>query len=258
MADRMEKLLEILAKKGYRSVPQLSDDLAVSEMTVRRYLTKLEKQSLVKRTHGGAFPGQDMIEVDYRVRETVRKEEKEAIGRLAYSLIEPGESIFIDSGSTPAFLAGAIDGTKRITVITNSTVVLHTLEEKPGVETISLGGKVFRSSHSLVGLLAEEAVSQFHFTKAFMGTTGVDLGRGFTQGNVEEVPVKKLVVSNSREVIVLADSSKFNRAVLVLFMNLQQVDTVISDWGLADEHRLALEENGIRVMIAEPPEPVEK
>jgi len=253
MADRMGKLLEILARKGYRSVPQLAEHLEVSEMTVRRYLSKLELQSLVKRTHGGAFAGQDMIEVDYRVRETVMRAEKEAIGRLAASLIQPGESVFIDSGSTAAFLAGAIDDTKRITVITNSTVVLQTLENKENVETICIGGKVHKPSHSLVGVLAEDAVKQFRFTKAFIGTNGVDLAYGFSQVNVEEVPVKKTVISNSQEVIVLADNSKFSRSVLMVFMRLEQAGTVISDWGLPAEHRQTLEEKGIHLIVALPP-----
>jgi len=256
MRERMDRVLEILARRGYRSVSELSADLDVSEMTVRRYLDKLEERALIKRTHGGAFAGQEMIEVDYRVRETVRRAEKEAIGRAAWALVQPGESIFIDAGSTPAHLALAMDDTRRITVVTSSTTVLQALEGKANIDTIMLGGKVHATSHSLVGHLAEEAVQQFRFTKAFLGTVGINLQEGFTQSNVDEVPVKKKVASNSREVIVLADSSKFDQDVLFLFLRLDQVHTVITDVGVKPAHRAALEEAGIRVIIA-PPVPAE-
>ena len=252
MKDKLDAVLGILARKGYRSVSELAEDLAVSEVTVRRYLDRLEQRELIRRTHGGAFTGQEMIEVDYRVRETEHRAEKEAIGRLAWSLIQPGESVFLDAGSTLAYLASAMDDTRRITVVTNSTIVLQTLENRANIETILLGGKVHGASHSLVGLIAEETVSQFRFTKAFLGTAGVNLEHGLTQSNVDEVPVKKRVAANSREVFVLADSSKFGRDVLVMFLGLGQVHAVITDTGLPDEFRRSLEEKGIRVLLARP------
>ncbi len=253
MKERIDKVLDILARRGYRSVSELSEDLMVSEMTVRRYLDKLEQTNLIKRTHGGAFVGQEMIEVDYRVRETVRRQEKEAIGRLAWSLIQPGESVFLDAGTTLAYLASAMDDTRRITVVTNSTIVLQTLERRSNIETILLGGKVHAASHSLVGAIAEEVVRQFSFTKAFLGATGINLTEGFTQSNVDEVPVKKQVAASAREVFVLADSSKFQHDVLVRFLRLDQVHAIITDHGITAEQRRALEEKGIKVFLAGPP-----
>jgi len=164
VANRIDMVLGILARKGYRSVSDLAEDLHVSEMTVRRYLDKLEAKELIKRTHGGAFAGQEMIEVDSRVRETI---------------------------------------------------VLQTLENRTNIDTILLGGRVHAASHSLIGPIAEETVAQLRFTKAFLGAVGINLEEGLTQSNVDEVPVKKRVAANSKEVIVLADSSKFNRDVLV-------------------------------------------
>jgi DeoR family transcriptional regulator of aga operon len=251
MRDRIDRVLDILSRSGYRSVAELADELAVSEMTVRRDLDRLEQRRLIKRTHGGAFAGQEMIEVDYRVRETVRRAEKEAIGRVAWSLIQPGESVFIDAGTTTAYLALAMDNTRRITVVTNSTIVLNTLESRTNIECILIGGRAHRPSHSLVGPIAEEAVRQFRFTTAFLGAVGINLREGFTQSNIDEVPVKKQVAANSRRVIVLADSSKFNRDVLVLFLRLDQVHTVITDSGIASEDCAALQEKGIEVLVAQ-------
>jgi DeoR/GlpR family transcriptional regulator of sugar metabolism len=252
MRDRIDKVMEILALKGYRSVTELSADLKVSEGTIRRYLDRLEEKDLIRRTHGGAYSGQDTTEVDYRAREAVRVAEKEAIGRLAWTLIEPGDSIYVDAGSTAAHLAAAMDDSRRFTVVTNSTIVLRTLEDRANIVTIMLGGTAHSPSHSLVGPLAEEAAKQFHFNKAFLGANGIDIQEGLTQSNLEEVPIKKRVAANSREVIVLADSTKFNRNVFVSFLPLQSVHCIVTDPGISPEHRRALEELNIRVLIATP------
>ena len=214
MTEKIDTVAETVARTGYRSVSELSSDLDVSEMTVRRA-------------------------------------EKEAIGRMAWSLIQPGESIYIDAGSTTAYLALAMDDARRIAVVTNSTAVLQTLESKSNMETILLGGQVHALSHSLVGPIAEETVRPFRFTKAFLGAVGINLPEGFTQSNIDEVPVKKRVAANARQVIVLADSSKVNRDVLVLFLRPDQVHTVITDSGIAAENRAGLEEKGIQVLIAD-------
>jgi DeoR family transcriptional regulator, fructose operon transcriptional repressor len=251
MKERIERVVKILARTGYRSVSELSVDLDVSEMTVRRYLDQLEGLQLIRRTHGGAFSAQEVVEIDYRVRETVRRAEKEAIGRAAWALVQPGESIFIDAGSTNAFLAVAMDDTRHVTVVTNSTIVLQTLETKTNIETILLGGKVHAPSHSLIGPIAEETIKQFRFSKAFMGTEGISLEEGFTQRNIYEVPVKRQAAANARQVIVLADSTKINQDVLVLFLRLEQAHMVITDKGITPEHRASLEQSGIRVLIAD-------
>jgi len=250
MKDGVDKVKDILTGKGYSSVSDLAAELQVSEMTIRRYLDQLEKRGLIKRTHGGAFVGEGMIDVDYRVRETIRRPQKEAIGRLAFSLIESGESIFIDNGSTAAYLAYAIDDSKRLTVVTSSIIVAETLVNKSNVETILLGGYVHRPTFSVVGLLAEEAIRQFRFSKTFVSAAGVSLKDGFTQGNIEEVRIKRTAVENARETIVLLDSSKFHKQVLVVFLTLQQVHTLITDSGIAEADLTALAEIGIRTLVA--------
>jgi DeoR/GlpR family transcriptional regulator of sugar metabolism len=176
--------------------------------------------------------------------------QKEAIGRLAWTLIQPGDSVYVDAGSTAAHLAAAMDNSRRITVVTNSTIVLQVLENRANIVTIMLGGKAHGPSHSLVGPLAEEAVQQFRFNKAFLGASGIDLQEGLTQSNLEEVPIKKRVAANSKEVIVLADSTKFSRNVFVSFLPMKSVHVIVTDSGISLEHRKALGELSIRVHIA--------
>lgn len=255
MKDRINKLKGILQRTGYRSVGELAEELEVSEMTIRRYLDQLEEQDLVTRTHGGAYIGEEMIDVDYRVRETLCRPQKEAIGRVAASLIESGESIFIDTGSTAAYVALAIDGTKRITVVTTSIVVAETLERKPNVETILLGGRVHAPTHSVQGPIAQEVIKQFRFSKAFIAAVGIDVTQGLTQGNLEEVPVKQTAAANAKQTIAVLDSSKFNRQVLVMLLPIDEISMLVTDDGVSPEDRAALEERGVEVRIARPVKP---
>jgi DeoR/GlpR family transcriptional regulator of sugar metabolism len=205
MRDRIERIMEILARKGYQSVSELATELAVSDMTVRRYLDRLEEKGQIKRTHGGAYAGQEMIEMDYRIRETIDREKKEAIGRMAFSLIQPGESVFVDAGTTPSFLAHAIDDTRRLTVVTNSLVAASALEMRTSVQCLLLGGIVHGPTHSVVGQMAEEALGQFRFNRAFLGTSGIDLEAGLSQGTLEEIPIKRKAAQQSRQVVVLTN-----------------------------------------------------
>ncbi len=243
--------MDILARKGYQSVNELAAELKVSDMTVRRYLDRLEERELIKRTHGGAFAGQEMMEVDFRIRETVHREEKEAIGRAAFAIIQPGESVFIDAGTTPAFLASAINDAKRITVVTNSLVVAHTLENRANVQCILLGGTVHGATHSTVGQIADESLGQFRFNRAFMGTSAIDMTAGLSQGTFEEIPVKRKAARQSSQVVVLADSSKFDKQVTFLFMSLDQVHAIITDTGIKPEIAEAIREKGIELITAE-------
>jgi DeoR/GlpR family transcriptional regulator of sugar metabolism len=251
MKDRMDRIMEILARKGYQSVNELAAELNVSDMTVRRYLDRLEEKELIKRTHGGAFAGQEMIEVDYRIRETVRSEEKEAIGQRAFSMIQPGESVFIDAGTTPAFLAYAINDTKRITVVTNSLVVAGALENRSNVQCILLGGTVHGATHSMVGQMAEEGLGQFRFNRAFMGTSAIDLSAGLSQSTFEEIPLKRKAARQATKVVVLADSSKFDKQVTFLFMQLTEVHVIITDAGISESDAQALRDKGIELIVTE-------
>ena len=254
MKDRAERIMDILARRGYQSVSELAAELQVSDMTVRRYLDQLEKRELIKRTHGGAFAGQEMIEVDYRIRETVHREAKEGIGAKAFALIQPGESVFIDAGTTTALLAYAITDTKRITVVTHSLVVARALENHTNVQCLLLGGTVHGATHSVLGPLAEEAISQFRFNRAFLGTSAIDLSEGLSQSTFEEIPVKRKAATQAQQVVVLADSSKFDKHVTFLFMKLEEVDTIITDPGLSDILQQGIRERGVELTIAAPTE----
>ena len=141
-------------------------------------------------------------------------------------MIQPGESVFIDAGTTPAFLAYAINDTKRITVVTNSLVVASALENRSNVQCILLGGTVHGATHSMVGQMAEEGLGQFRFNRAFMGTSAIDLSAGLSQSTFEEIPLKRKAARQATKVVVLADSSKFDKQVTKIVSNKDETTLV--------------------------------
>jgi len=145
-----------------------------------------------------------------------------------------------------------MDDSRQITVVTNSTIVFQILESKTTISTILLGGKAHNVTHSLVGPIAEETVKQFNFNKAFLGANGIDLEEGLTQLSVEELPVKKRVAASSRQVILLADSTKFGRNVFVHFLPLERVHVVVTDAGIPADFKAELEARNITVLVAQP------
>ncbi len=251
MVNRLEKIDSIITKKGFVRVKDLAQELNVSVMTIRRDLIKLENEGSIVRTHGGAYTNREVTEIDYQIRKTVRQSQKEAIGRKAYSMVLPGDSIFIDAGSTGALLAAAIDDLIRLTVVTYSIVVAQFLQKKLNVEVILLGGKLHSTTQSLIGPLTEEAIQKFKFSKAFLGTSGINLSEGLTVSTLEEITIKKQAALNSNQVIVLADSSKFNRYGLAHFLDFDQVDVIITDWELDATNIPILHSKGIQLIIAD-------
>ncbi len=225
--ERIFQVQQIFVRKGCRSVTGLFEDLGISKMTVRRYLDAIEQNGLARRTHGGAVALNGPPEIGDAARATGHGKEKEAIGRLAWDLVGPGEAVHIDAGSTAACMALFIGDSRRITVVTGSLPVAEALGKRESVRTILTGGRVHGSLHGMMGPLALEAVRQFRFTKAFLGTAGIDLTEGFTESDVEQIAVKRLVAANSREVIVL-----------------------ITDGRIGSTQRAAIERRGVRVLVA--------
>jgi len=252
MNKRHEEILRRLESAGYMRVSELAADLGVSEMTIRRDLEKLKEGGLLTKTYGGAHliqKSKPEVEDHKYLIESANK--KRAIGKAASLLLQPGESVFIDSGDTTRYLASSIDNEIKLSIVTNSLNIARILSNKLNINVIVLGGKLHPQTNSLLGPLAEEAVKKFKYTKAFLGTSGINLSNGLTILNLEEVPIKRTVALNANQVIVLADSSKFNKDALITFLELNQVDTIVTDWEMEKSDYNILEEKGINVIIAQ-------
>jgi len=252
MNKRHDEILKRLEYGGYLRVSELAENLGVSEMTIRRDLEKLEEDGLLNRTYGGAHLIQKPRPEGEAHKSLIKSiNKKRAIGRVACSLLQPDESVFIDAGTTTRFLASSINDEIKLSIVTNSLTIAQILSNKLNINVIVVGGKLHPQTNSLLGPLAEEAVKKFKYTKAFLGTSGINLSDGLTILNLEEVPIKKTVALNANQVIVLADSSKFNKNALITFLELNHVDTIITDWELDKSDRNILEEKEINVVIAQ-------
>lgn len=248
--ERQRRILQIVDERGVIRVNELSERFDVSVMTIRRDLMVLEEQGLLSRSHGGAISRRRFqLEPYFDQKGRRNRDEKTAIARAAASMVEAGETILVNSGSTTLeFLRLLPDVELR--VVTSNAGALSALQS-PSIECIVVGG-VYRSrSNSFVGGLAIRTLQQVYGGKSFIGVDGLSLDAGLTTPHHQEAEVAREMISRtSGEVIVLADSSKIGGIAPFLTAPLEAVDIVVTDSGLDEEYRAALEERGIRLVIA--------
>ena len=228
-AERQMRLLRLLEKMGAASVNDLAELLKASPATVRRDLVALRSKGMLIRTHGGAVLRRDGYrEPFYTARSEEQREEKEVIGAAAAAMVGDNDFIFIDVGTTPLEVARHLPGDRRITAVTNWVPVVSVLAEKPNIRTILAGGVVRPGELSTSGKLTENALKGFYFDKAFIGVGGIAAGRGFVDFTLEEVQVKQQVIEGAKEVIVVADHTKFGRLAPIQVCQVADVTTVVT------------------------------
>jgi len=228
-AERLESIRRMLRERHVARVGDLSRELRVSPATVRRDLCQLEQRGQVQRVHGGA------VSVDGQVDEPLFDDktalaaaEKQRIAETARSFVKPGDSIFLDGGSTVLALARLLAGLPRLTVVTNSLRVAALLAGE-GPDLILTGGELRRLSQTFVGPLTRPLVEQLRVDTAFMGTVGITAAEGLTTTDAREAFTKELVMAHARQVVLMADSSKLGRVSLVRFGTVDELDVLITD-----------------------------
>ena len=250
--QRIERIIDLVSEGGFVSVTQLAKTLAVSEMTVRRDLARIESEGHIRRVHGGAVAERKtQIELAYRVRRERQQREKASIGRLAALLVKEGESIFVDAGTTTLAMVVYLKHLKKLKVITNSPPVQTELLDTPTIEVIMTGGQILRHTISLVGSIAVDNIAAMRFDWAFLGTAGIDVDRGLTHSSMEEIPVKKAAAASAAKVVVLADHTKFGYNALSLFLGINEIDIIISDRKI-ETIQTQLESGGHRLSVIWP------
>lgn len=248
-AQRRQRILEMTNRQGIVSVRQLSDELHVSDMSIRRDLRALVRQGAVRRTHGGAMSlVRPTFDYPFDERQRLQIEAKHAIGRAAAELVEPGDTVFMSSGTTVAAMAPYLRDRARLTVVTNSVRVLQELLDTR-VTVISTGGVASAATGSLVGPIAESSVAQLRVRKAFLGTTGVSLD-GFSNSSLEEAAIQRQMTAAAAETYVLADHTKFGKLSLTIGLNLDRATRVITDRDTREEDLKWLRGAGIDVLVA--------
>jgi DeoR family galactitol utilization operon repressor len=225
-ALRERKILDSLLENGAISVAGLSRDLEVSEVTIRSDLNSLERRGLLSRVHGGAVP---VIHPHILERQNLCVEEKQNIARAAVSLIQNGDTIMIEAGTTPALVCRYLGGMRDIHVITNSVLAFNAARNHPALKITLCGGEFRSSTESFVGPIAVETIRRFNVALAFIGTDGFSARQGVTTNLLEGSEVINMMKDRARRLILLADSSKYNRAGAVTIMGLSGIDALITD-----------------------------
>ncbi|MFF1630383.1 MULTISPECIES: DeoR/GlpR family DNA-binding transcription regulator [unclassified Streptomyces] len=251
LAERRHRLiLRALRSGGPAAVTDLSEQLGVSPATVRRDLVKLEEEGLLTRVHGGAVVDEgDQPFAEVAEVAEVRVPEKDAIAAKAASLVEDGQSVLLDIGTTAYRLARQLHG-RRITVITGNLVVYEELADDEDIELVLLGGMVRREYRSLVGFLTEDNLRQLHADWLFLGTSGIRPGGQVMDTTVVEVPVKRAMIRAGERVVLLADRAKFPGTGMAKVCGPEELDVVVTNAPVDAATRSSLEEAGVRVVVA--------
>lgn len=210
-------------EKSAVTVAELAEMLGISESTVRRDLTALDELGKLKKVFGGATSitkSEGVYEDTVSMREKLMSEEKTEIARYSAQLINNTDFVFIDSGTTTSRLIDFIDN-NQATYVTNGIVHARKLVQK-GLNAYLIGGKVKSATEATVGAEAIANLKNFNFSKAFMGTNGIDFKSGFTTPDVEEAMIKEAAVNHAYMAFVLADRTKFRRVFSVTFSPLRK------------------------------------
>jgi len=251
---RREDILKELKREGTANVSELSKQFGVSEVSIRRDLTRLEQQGLLRRTHGGAVAIPDEHPAQPHA-EKIRQhcEEKERIGRTAAGMIQPGERIIFDSGTTVAQVAHHIPTdlleTGPLIAITAAIPIVHELGHHKGVQLILLGGIYLPEHQTTAGPQTISNLKGLHADKLFLGTDGLTLSHGLTTANVFEAEVDKMMVESATEIIAVADSSKIGVVGLATIVPLRRIDKLITDTNAPANFVAGLREQGVEVIL---------
>lgn len=242
-------LLDLLRKEGRIVAKTIAVQLEVSEDTIRRDLRELAGEGLLQRVHGGALPASPAM-ADFAARQHIAVDDKSAIGRAAAALIQPGQVVFIDGGTTSAQLVRHLPPGLRATVITHSPSVAVDLSTHPTIEVIMLGGRLFKHSVVGVGSATVEAIRQVRADLYFMGVCSVHPEAGLSTGDFEEACVKRALSAAAAETIVLASPEKLATASPYQVIPLDELAGLVTMANVPEEALAPYRARGISIHLA--------
>lgn len=247
--DRRDKIVKKIQSEGSVRVDELSEEFDVSTVTIRNDLEFFEEKGLIDRTYGGALLRNNVYnDPSIEEKKKINVNEKKLIGEYAASMINEGESIILDSGSTTREIALRLEENTNLTIMTNALNIGLELAGLSGLEVMLTGGVLREKSYSLVGPEAESTMQNYYFDTLFLGVDGLDLSNGLTTSNPLEAQLNRKMVERSNKVIAVTDSSKFGRHSFSYICDLDSIDTVITDDGIANDFENRLIKRDIMVV----------
>ncbi len=247
---RRASILEELQVRGHVSTSSLSQMFNVSEVTIRNDLMYFEKRGMLFRTSGGAIQNQRVsIDSDLREKSKLHLTEKRRIAKKARTLIQDGDTIILDSGSTTQEIAKNLGDANDLTVITNAINVLAELGNFRNIRVIVPGGLLRNKSLSFVGSMAEKFLREYNCDKVFMGVDGIVSDYGISTPNIEEAHLNNVMIEISRELIVVTDSSKFLRKSFAFIAPVSRISTLITDSKIPESEYSSISNQGVEIII---------
>jgi DeoR family transcriptional regulator, aga operon transcriptional repressor len=248
--ERQRQILNLIERQQRAGVTEICERFGISEATARRDLEALASQSLIQRVHGGAVAVHDAPpEFPLLQRSAEQLEEKNRIGIKAAEMVQDGETIFLGSGTTVLEITRHLENRHELTVITNSLPVMNALVEMPKITVIALGGVLRHSELSFIGHITEQALTEVRADKVFMGIRALSLEEGLINDYLPETMTDRAILRTGREIIVVADHTKFGRSAAAYVAPLSSIHKIITDRGVSEEFVEELKLRGVKVIV---------
>lgn len=247
--ERQNKIISMLKTHNKLLVNDLCKEFSVSPATIRNDLNQLEKIGLLKRTHGGAIScSKASFEPTSSQKASANSEKKQKIAQYAVNLIENGDTLAIDTGTTTYFLAELLSTKSNITVVTTDITIANLLENFPGVTVILAGGMLRKGFSCTIGSITNKILAEFNVDKVFIATNAVTPDGQLCTPDIEQAKVKQSLISMGKQAFLLCDSSKFGTHSFAKFGSIENIDTIITDLELEPSIQLNIEDKGINIV----------
>lgn len=243
----------MVRERGSVQVAPLARQFGVSMQTIRKDLHFLSERGITERSYGGAILAgaiNAVTEPGLDTKRATHTDEKVRIGEIAAAMVQPGDSIVLDSGTTTLQIARHLPDDETITVLTNDFDILSVLTRKARINAVMLGGALRRRNMAFYGAQTTGALADLHVDKLFLGVDGFDVERGITTHYEPEAMLNRAMVQATRQVIVVTDRSKFGRICLHRIVSIDEVDDLVTDGPLPDDIRAAGERMNFGVHLA--------
>jgi DeoR/GlpR family transcriptional regulator of sugar metabolism len=248
--ERRQKVMDLVSRRGFIALADLAEAVEASESTIRRDLEHLHQQGVLKRTHGGAiYLGDGLTLPALEDRSGSQVEEKRAIGRAAASLVDDGDAILLDGGTTTLEVARFLVG-RPIQIVTNSLPIANLFASSRETDLVVLGGYVYPKTGVALGPLTVRIMHDIHVHKAILSVGGIT-AKGLFNSNLLLVETERQMMACADEVVVVADHTKIGRQALAFLSELSEIDILVADAGLTPSQKELVEQSGVKLLQAE-------
>lgn len=249
--DRIEQIHDLLKKNRSISLNDLCDTFGVSKNTIRRDVAELEKNGIIRKVYGGIVLNEDESGAPepFAYREGRNVDAKKLVAQLAADQVQDGDVIYIDSGTTTMHMIPYLIKKRYLTIVTASVHVINAAGNYPGLNIISTGGTLYMPSNAFVGPSVLSALQNYNLSKVFLASTGISIAHGATNASPLECEIKRSLAQKNAESFLLVDSTKFDKASLMTYCQLSDLDALITEKEPAKEYVDYFEKHNVRLIL---------